>query len=595
MSEKPAGRRRKITKQVVQVVETIPEQSVVPYDENLLERARTQWQFGDWLSLAEIDLATLQHHPDRAKLALLAAAGLLQIGNGDTARQLVRRAQDWGCNQRLIARILSAGVHNSLGRAAALGDQHPRAIRHFESAIATSAIGGDSRLLGQARAREQLQQIQMITQHRIGPASGVVTTALVENDESVNAYLFTIKLRLEGSVPIPLGFNTSKKQWLKVQENIIDYQTEKGAPLYLISNQDGNFEKPPQLIQIPVAHDTDYLLSCDIQHIGNNSPVIWIFQYAHGQKIDAQSIPAQGGRVRHGFKTMLETESLAIGIRLAGEGQLNAQDSLFSLEKRSEQELIESLEAKFEKIRRSQQQEIANSMKQIESSIRLQSYLGADIVLPDMHNWPISPDFGVLLINLMEQNAYDGVIEFGSGTSTLIVAKVLEKMARRNATAPAPLLSFDHLDEYGEKTAKLLQQARLTGQAQVVVSPLAPWQDEGGGEYAYYSCDEALQAFKQQLPDTAIRLLVIVDGPPAATGKHARYPALPIVLGVFSGRYVIDFLMDDYLRTDEQEIVARWLDNLDAQKLTHTRTEFNNLEKKACLIEVRPETAGVSE
>ena len=27
----------------------------VPYDENLLERARTQWQFGDWESLARID------------------------------------------------------------------------------------------------------------------------------------------------------------------------------------------------------------------------------------------------------------------------------------------------------------------------------------------------------------------------------------------------------------------------------------------------------------------------------------------------------------------------------------------------------------
>ncbi|MBC7488803.1 MAG: hypothetical protein H7240_00945, partial [Glaciimonas sp.] len=27
-------------------------QTVVPYDENLLELSRTQWQFGDWASLA---------------------------------------------------------------------------------------------------------------------------------------------------------------------------------------------------------------------------------------------------------------------------------------------------------------------------------------------------------------------------------------------------------------------------------------------------------------------------------------------------------------------------------------------------------------
>lgn len=46
----------------------------IPYDEALLDRARTQWQFGDWESLAAITQQPLQHHPERAKLALMAAA-----------------------------------------------------------------------------------------------------------------------------------------------------------------------------------------------------------------------------------------------------------------------------------------------------------------------------------------------------------------------------------------------------------------------------------------------------------------------------------------------------------------------------------------
>jgi hypothetical protein len=50
----------------------------VPIDENLLERARTQWQFGDWPSLAAISRDALQHHPDLPKLALLAVALRLQ-------------------------------------------------------------------------------------------------------------------------------------------------------------------------------------------------------------------------------------------------------------------------------------------------------------------------------------------------------------------------------------------------------------------------------------------------------------------------------------------------------------------------------------
>jgi hypothetical protein len=32
---------------------------LVPFDENLLERSRTQWQFGDWASLATLDRDTL--------------------------------------------------------------------------------------------------------------------------------------------------------------------------------------------------------------------------------------------------------------------------------------------------------------------------------------------------------------------------------------------------------------------------------------------------------------------------------------------------------------------------------------------------------
>ena len=63
---------------------------LVPYDENLLERSRTQWQFGDWASLVKLERDTLQHHPDRAKLALLAAAGHLQQGDNPAARQFTR-------------------------------------------------------------------------------------------------------------------------------------------------------------------------------------------------------------------------------------------------------------------------------------------------------------------------------------------------------------------------------------------------------------------------------------------------------------------------------------------------------------------------
>ena len=134
---------------------------LVTYDENLLERAHTQWQFGDWESLATLDRDPLQHHPDRAKLALLAAAGNLQINNTGKAKQFIRLAQDWGCSKKHVSQILVAGVHNTLGRAAALIGLQPCALKHFESAIAIGAPGSVVRLISQARAGEQYRQIGM--------------------------------------------------------------------------------------------------------------------------------------------------------------------------------------------------------------------------------------------------------------------------------------------------------------------------------------------------------------------------------------------------------------------------------------------------
>ena len=136
---------------------------LVPYDENLLERARTQWQFGDWQSLANIERDSLQHHPDRAKLALLTAAGHMQLGDNSAARKFTQLAQDWGCSKKLISQILIAGVHNSLGRAAAVNGQGQRALQHFESAITAGAPASELRLLTQARIGEQLWQLGLTT------------------------------------------------------------------------------------------------------------------------------------------------------------------------------------------------------------------------------------------------------------------------------------------------------------------------------------------------------------------------------------------------------------------------------------------------
>lgn len=129
------------------------------HDENLLERARTQWQFGDWESLAQLNRDTLQYHPDRAHLALLAAAGQLQTGLDTEAKANIRLAQEWGVSKKLISQILIAGVYNSIGRAAAIGNQKYRALQHFESAITIGSPASDAKLLTEARITQQFHQL----------------------------------------------------------------------------------------------------------------------------------------------------------------------------------------------------------------------------------------------------------------------------------------------------------------------------------------------------------------------------------------------------------------------------------------------------
>lgn len=141
--------------------------TIVPYDEHLLERARTQWQFGDWQSLAAIGRDNLEHHPDRAKLVLLVAVGRLQIGASDEARQLLQLAQDWGCSRRLIAQTLISGTYNSLGRAAIAGHQENRALSHFSQAVALGAPGSDTKLLTQARVMTQCKNMEQSVPEQI--------------------------------------------------------------------------------------------------------------------------------------------------------------------------------------------------------------------------------------------------------------------------------------------------------------------------------------------------------------------------------------------------------------------------------------------
>jgi hypothetical protein len=164
-SPDPSNEPFKIYKEDTIDVEALVSEDVawVAFDENLLERARTQWQFGDWESLTYIHRESLQYHPERARLALLVAAGHGQRGNPEKFQQFILLAQEWGCSRKLISQVLISGVQNSLGLASLAAGQTDRAILFFEQSVQTGMPGADLKLLSDARVRQQSQLFDVNT------------------------------------------------------------------------------------------------------------------------------------------------------------------------------------------------------------------------------------------------------------------------------------------------------------------------------------------------------------------------------------------------------------------------------------------------
>lgn len=129
------------------------------HDDEILERARMQWQFGDWESLAALDEGVIKAHPKRARLAALTATAHQQLNDHASARHMVDVALRWGCDKPTLSRLLIASVHNTLGRVAALMHDDASALQHFLAAV--DGVRGDTRLACQARSVREVARLGM--------------------------------------------------------------------------------------------------------------------------------------------------------------------------------------------------------------------------------------------------------------------------------------------------------------------------------------------------------------------------------------------------------------------------------------------------
>ena len=161
------------------------------------------------------------------------------------------------------------------------------------------------------------------------------------------------------------------------------------------------------------------------------------------------------------------------------------------------------------------------------------------------NGWPIEEEFAKYLIYKIITNRPVNIVELGSGTSSLIILKTLEKLG-----CEYTLTSFDSDRSFLNSTRNLLLAENVYDEKHVKLIH-APLEDleMSGKKFRWYSGDK----FKFDFDKID---LLFIDGPIGGYNKNARYPAINIFKNYLKKGSVA--ILHDANRPDEIEIVELW-------------------------------------
>ncbi|MBG0562052.1 O-methyltransferase [Actinoplanes aureus] len=209
--------------------------------------------------------------------------------------------------------------------------------------------------------------------------------------------------------------------------------------------------------------------------------------------------------------------------------------------------------------------------REFEATVQLFQGFVPRAPMPSSGDFALNPTDLLELLHLIRVRQPRLVLELGSGTSSVWIAYVLEQAGGR-------LISLDHDIEYATRTRAVLAAHGLTDVAEVRHAPLTPVTIDDR-DYPWYD--------PEALADLHDVDFVLIDGPPAATGPDARYPALHVIEKRLAERATLVF--DDAGRKDEQAAIAAWTERYEG--LTR---ESEILGRHAVLSFVRPPAMAVA-
>lgn len=213
----------------------------------------------------------------------------------------------------------------------------------------------------------------------------------------------------------------------------------------------------------------------------------------------------------------------------------------------------------------------------------------------------ITPELAQQLVFLVRSRHYDLIIEFGSGTSTQLLARALpgqapawqqnlaiarqdhaQHLAPSEQDLPKRIISFEHNKTYYRQTLQDLNSQGLHKAVELVHAPLV--EADGTGTTLFYDCKARLEQLAAVLGGKEKRILVLVDGPSADNGEASRAPALPLVLNHLAA-HKLDVVLDDYHREDEQNTAELWRQQLASRSVVFKENHLS-YEKAAILFTI---------
>lgn len=252
-------------------------------------------------------------------------------------------------------------------------------------------------------------------------------------------------------------------------------------------------------------------------------------------------------RERESYKDLrglIEATQQAIGEAIAKEtedAKEVTQDSASELK-----EKLGELDSTVRKSAQSQSRQVTStvrdSTRQVESLVQIYARF-KDLKLPMPSTGGFAIDSQALghLLSLVEERRPKKILELGSGASTIWLGYLCQSFG-------GELVTLDHLEGYLDLTRTAVDRHGLNDHVESRLAPLEPV-ESAGDTYNWYSL--------ASLNDLSDIDLVLIDGPPAATGPKARYPALPYIIDLLAPHATV--ILDDAHRQEEADIIEEWL------------------------------------